>query len=230
MTQMSNPGAMALLGMHPNPVDSLDNLRRAGLNPGDVGCCGRQRPGIRGCPVADDCRFHLTSMGGFRAPDGEAGASRPHNVGYYLETDEGTVKEDWCSCHVFVRILQARADAGAALRLKGKPGELVQIVAQEGEKVMMRWQEKANVADKREEAEFVERIEEVVVPRYLGASDNPQISYAQKLAARRAERYIEDPAQQVGLPRLTREAAEQQIKPAGDGLIPLGGEGLTGND
>lgn len=93
-----------------------------------------ERGGCHACPVYTNCLFHRADMGGFKGQG-------PHNIGYRLITDisEGeSAKEDFMSCENFVNVLQDRMLTGDEERMRGRPGEFVSVVAQEGEIVRQR--------------------------------------------------------------------------------------------
>jgi len=88
------------------------------------------------CPVRTVCKFHQKRMGGFKA----AGA-RARNVGYRLitdATDGHSAKEDISACFRFVEVMQPRMDYGRQRREAGKDGEIISIIAQEGEEIEQR--------------------------------------------------------------------------------------------
>lgn len=76
------------------------------------------------------CRFDQKRLGGFK------GRGRK-NVGYRLVTDpteNANGKEDFCSCEAFIDSgLQNRMIEGQSLMAQGIRGEMVSIVAQEGD-------------------------------------------------------------------------------------------------
>ncbi len=80
------------------------------------------------------CRFDQKRLGGFKG-------TRPHYIGYRIITDRvenHVAKEDIMLCTNFVRNVQDRMDFGAAQRAKGLDGEIIKIIAQEGEDITLR--------------------------------------------------------------------------------------------
>lgn len=88
------------------------------------------------CALYENCLFHLTRMGGFK------GQGR-HNIGVRIITDkvEGhNGKEDICSCVTFVEgSYQDRMLSGNEFRMRGKDGERISVIAQEGETIDQRF-------------------------------------------------------------------------------------------
>ena len=119
------------------PVGTKAEVEAAGMDPARTTCCHVHKLGeVQGCPMAGDCHFDRPRLGGFKFVRG------PRNIGYRaitgdrLVTGEPVVKEDWCSCYTWVRTLQSRADFGDEQRRKNKPGELISVIAQEGEEIV----------------------------------------------------------------------------------------------
>ena len=120
----------------PLPIGSMEDVRAAGMSLREFGTCAQPDKNIRGCALWGKCRFDQRRMGGFKG-------DRPHYVGYRLITDraEGNAaKEDFCSCMAFTEVLLDRLDTGNDLVTKGKDGERIAIVAQEGESIVRRFQ------------------------------------------------------------------------------------------
>lgn len=128
-----------ILGEHPFPAGTLDQIRQAGLNPSKVGCCAPPARGVRGCPWAaptetspeGECIFSQSRYGGFRG-------KKVSNVGVYLRTsatDGGRQQHFQTPCYAFIRTLKSRMIDGITQRARGLDGEIVRIIAQEGEKI-----------------------------------------------------------------------------------------------
>lgn len=119
--------ASSAMGLQPSPAGTLDEIRKAGLDPRVVGCCHpKVGNGIAGCAYYERCIFRFRKNGGFRDQG-------PKNVGYFLRTHEGNQKEDENSCHWFMSRLDDRRFAGERDRREGLQGEIIEVVAQEGE-------------------------------------------------------------------------------------------------
>ena len=93
------------------------------------------------CPLNDECRFDERPRGGFKKKGG-----RPHYIGFRLIADpternanSAGAMEDFVTCFDYVETKQPREVMGNILRAQGKNGELVQIIKQEGERVMKRY-------------------------------------------------------------------------------------------
>lgn len=180
-------GALGFMGIDPLPRGTLDEIVAQGLDPQLVASCHAARPGVvRGCAVEKECRFHQLRMGGFK------GKSGPKYVGYFLQTHEGNKKEDFISCHAFVRTLQARMDAGSAARQKGQAHEIVRVIAQEGEKIVQRIGVPVNPADKTVGASYKYVTQTIEVPRMPRPGENDRLTYDQELTAREQERQQRD--------------------------------------
>jgi hypothetical protein len=131
-----------MLGEHPLPAGTLDQIRQAGLNPSKVGCCASPARGVRGCPWAapteispeGECIFGQPRYGGFRG-------KKVSNVGIYLRTsgtDGNRQQQLQMPCHAFIRTLKSRMLDGLTQRARGLDGEIIRIIAQEGEKIRPR--------------------------------------------------------------------------------------------
>ena len=87
------------------------------------------------------CRFDQKRFGGFKG-------TRPHYIAYRIITDkveQHSAKEDIMLCQNFVRNMQDRMDFGAARRVAGFDGEIIKIIAQEGEPITLRTRVGINV-------------------------------------------------------------------------------------
>jgi hypothetical protein len=157
------------------------------MNPVDTASCSpsNQPNSFRGCPVWTECRFDHKKFGGFK---GEG----PRNVGYFIQTHEGNKKEDFCSCYSFVSSLQARMDSGISQRQAGRNGEIIRIVAQEGEKITTRIQVPVDERDKNDKREYQYKVKSVTVPAFQRPAQNERLTYDQELAARQADREKRD--------------------------------------
>jgi hypothetical protein len=125
-------------------------------------------------------------MGGFKDKG-------PHNIGYYLRTansDGAKQKEDTAPCYRFVATLQARMLAGMDRKNRGLDHEVIQVIAQEGEKIVVReWKTEAkDGGNKSKNYKMVGSIVELTVPKFLRPGENPGVTYDNKLDARAARR------------------------------------------
>jgi hypothetical protein len=88
------------------------------------------------CPVRKECVFDRPRYGGFKGP-----GQRARNVGYRIITDavEGhSSNESFMACFRFMETLWERLRKGRERREDGKDGEIIDIIAQEGETVRYR--------------------------------------------------------------------------------------------
>lgn len=203
-------GALGMLGENPIPQGTLDELRKEGADPARIACCAPRAPGVRGCAVENECPFHLQKYGGFKYKG-------PKNVGYYLRTHEGQQKQDFTSCHAFVRTLLSRMRSGIAAAQEGKPHEIIRIIGQEGDTIRQRYAEPVNPNDHTINARWRMVTKTVTIPAHPRPGDNPQTSYDQELWAEEKARRKHDPDFIIGpiemadepdemLPAMTAEA------------------------
>lgn len=157
-----NSGALAGFGLHPDPMGTPDELRRAGMDVGAVGSCapgpgmeGHQK-GVRGCRVYDRCIFRWKKNGGFRDHG-------PENVPYYL--NDGTAMETYAPCFVFIATLLDRMRAGQRDIEDGKAGELIEILPFD-QPITRRMVCKVDENDRSQTARWETRIEQIVVPKF----------------------------------------------------------------
>jgi hypothetical protein len=81
------------------------------------------------CPLFRDCQFDQPRMGGFKG-------TRPHYIGYRKiadRTELNGANEDITTCFNFVEAVQKRMRVGRGLREEGKDGDIIKVIAQEGE-------------------------------------------------------------------------------------------------
>lgn len=104
------------------PIGTVREVREAGMDlKANAACCpGGKGAAVRGCPMWEDCRFHLKRNGGFKGRG-------PHNIGYFQKID-GVSKEDYEPCYLWVRNHQPLADQNIK-------GHVYAIVAQEGQEI-----------------------------------------------------------------------------------------------
>jgi len=114
------------------PVCTVDRARELGLDVSKVPTCHPEKlNGVRGCSQWRSCRFNRPEFGGFKG-------TGPKMIGYFLRPYDGPPKTDICACHTFVMAVQPLMDEGIALRMQGKTGQVVRIVAQEGQPIKVR--------------------------------------------------------------------------------------------
>lgn len=204
--------AMTELGIQGNPIGTPEEIRKVGLSPKDIASCApsgdsdERIPGVRGCPMWGSCRFDLSKFGGFKKQG-------PHNIGYFLQTHEGKRKEDEMSCFRFVGTMQARMDSGIEQRQKGMQGEIVQIVAQEGEMITTR----VYVPDEKKVGSYRPQIMTREVSKFPRPGEISEINYEQMLGIKLRKRQDADPDLQTGPPTRFKpesEASETWEAPA----------------
>lgn len=193
MSNVAGSGLLGMLGENPLPQGTPEELRKAGLDPARIGSCAPKSPGVRGCPMWKECPFHLQKYGGFKGHG-------PKYVGYYLKTHENRQKQDFMTCHAFVRTMMGRMKTSVAAQLDGKPHEIVRVIAQEGETIRTRVGVKKNPDDKTATAEYEMRTETKPVPAHPRPGDNTQTNYDADLWAEEQIRRKYDPDFLTGPP------------------------------
>lgn len=174
-----------------HPIGTLQEVIDAGMDPEDVATCHRNVAGeIRGCPFWKSCQFHIRSRGGFKGKG-------PHYIGYHLRTskaDGRRQKEDVASCFAFVATLQGRMLAGMNAKNKGEDYELIQIIAQEGEEILVK-EYKSVAADggnRSGDIRIAMKPVKLTVPAFPRPGDDIAVTYNQILDQRATEREREE--------------------------------------
>ena len=128
---------MALPRQVNQPIGTLDEIIANGDDPEYVACCHKPAKdgSIKGCQVWDTCRFNLRNRNGGKWTKGEG----PHYVGYYVHVGSGEgngQKEDFMTCHNFVKDLEPRMLTGRAAQERGERDyETIEVIGQEGDKI-----------------------------------------------------------------------------------------------
>lgn len=183
----------------------IEEVKRNGFDPGVVRSCMPAAdakklggvPGVVGCDLWERCPFGLTKNGGFKGH-----TWRPRNVIYYLEPNDGTThaKEDVLPCHAYTRLLANKARDGRIDIEEGRPGEIIQIIGQEGdtytENVMMnagsamapKWENKTSVK---------------VCPPFTHSQQIAGLQHERDIRAAARQRMAADPEAQTGPPRVS---------------------------
>lgn len=194
------------------PAGMPDELRKVGISPGEIASCAPSpdspdhRSGVRGCPCSENCRFDQTINGGFKYQGG------PRNIGYSLETHEGNVVENEVSCFFFTQTLQDRMDHGNAQRLKGKSGERIAIIAQEGEMIVKQYEVNVNYGTNLPPKWEIQE-HEVAVSRFPRPGEERKLSYNQRMRQRQAERDKQNPALAIGPPERIKVGEGKGMEP-----------------
>ena len=192
------PSVLSRYGINPIAIGTPEELRREGIDTEAVGSCAPARQnGIRGCPLWDKCPFHLKKMGSFKG-------SGPAYVGYFVQTHEGDVAEDFMACHAFVRTMLGRMKTARIQQEEGDSrAEIIRIVAIEprlaertGLRTFVRKRHEIPVetdpvrrsSDLRGVGQYKEVFPEVKIPNWPRPGENPQETYSQILYAQEKER------------------------------------------
>jgi len=207
MSVYGSSGAAGAMGIIPSPIGTLDELRKQGINPALVGSCARPSAGVRGCQHHENCIFRFRRFGGFRDDPGGA-----RNIGYFLQTHEGNKKEAVASCHFFMQRLYDRMRAGERDRQDGKNGEIIQVIAQEGE--IIHRQMTVNVNEGKlpvQPAKYEKKTFTGPVPAFPRPGQRPAVHYDTLLDDRRRAREAQETDLQVG--QINRIAPDEVVQP-----------------
>lgn len=123
MSYGRTPTATGVFGTIQHVVGTVDEVVKHGFSPERVGSCSEQTDANQGCPHWGKCIFARQANGAFRGKQG------PLNVGYFLQTHEGTKIETEASCEWFMDKMYERQRAGKRDREDGKNGEIIDIIA-----------------------------------------------------------------------------------------------------
>lgn len=167
------------------------------------------------CEFNGMCRFDQKRLGGFK---GEG----PKYIGYRLITDRterNSAKEDTMTCFNFVNALQRRMLHGQALRADGKDGEIIKVVAQEGEAITRRIRVGMNSRGEivRPQAEIIEALKKsghkVATDDMTHPTTWREVEYKATVP-----RFAEEAAKINGYSQglLARELSEQQMEDAAE--------------
>lgn len=210
---MSNGSGTAVnaLGLHPDPLGTPDELRKEGLSLTLVGSCAPPDKMTRtlGCQYYEQCIFRYRKNGGFR----DAG---PKNIGYFHQTHEGTQIENEGSCHFFMARLYDRQWAGERDRRDGLNGEIIEIIAQEGETIHKRVIVNVNAPPYVEKAgppEYKKTTITGPVKRFLRPGEREAIDYDTLVSDRRRLRVAQDDERAEGAPVHRVQPAKAAAEP-----------------
>jgi hypothetical protein len=204
------PAALGL-GVIQTPIGTREEIEEVGLDPRQVACCAKPGPGAPGCAQYDRCIFRYTNNGGFRDHG-------PRNIGYYFESSEGGAKEDQCLCSVFMGCLYDRMEEGAIARRRGLRGDLIEVIAQEGEEIWRTQIVNANAETPGAKERWVKETKPVAVSRFPRPSERLAIAGPGKVYRRRMERDKLRDDWREGLPpeerpRVAHVATVEEIDP-----------------
>lgn len=210
---------MPLVPMTPAETSAMiEDVRSHGFDPAKVVCCvpsaglAGSVKGVMGCNVADRCEHHLTKNGGFRNQ-----TWRPRNMAVLIKPEEGrpNTNQVLMSCCDYVRLLQNRAEDGALDRKRHGAGEIIRIVAHEGEQYTQIVLEKVNPANPN--TIFHEVVKTDAVPEFKHPSQLAGTSAQRAMLEGLAELEDEEP---TGPPQKHAEVEEWDE----DSAIELGGK------
>jgi hypothetical protein len=186
-------------------------LRSKGLDPSKVRSCapsagqeGHVR-GLMGCNVSERCPYHLTRYGGFRG-------IRPHNVGVYIKPNDGSMRQNCTYMPCFLTIetqLLGRMRAGRDAIEEGKNGELIQIIAQEGQTIRRKNWVRNEAESTRDNWVGKQVIEVIKIPEYQYPTEDSGESFEAQMERERRERDAANPFDRVGPSEMTKEDLEE---------------------
>jgi hypothetical protein len=189
---MQTAGVAASMGLHPNPVGTPDELRREGISVAMVGSCAPPSKGVRGCSQYDKCIFRLTKNGGFRDQG-------PKHVGFFHETHEGHRRQEFMACFTFMQTMYERMRSGIRDREDGLRGEIIRVIAQEGETIRPKLQVNLNEGTALPH-KWARKTDPKVVPPFPRPHDADLSNYDAYLINEERARQLSDPDLQVGPP------------------------------
>lgn len=218
-------GLLGELGEVPTPVGTVEEIRKLNLDPKSVGTCAPLGKGTRGCAYYEECPFHRTKWGGFKDHG-------PRNVGYFLQTTDFKRVEGIVSCYRFVSTLLGRMKDGNRAREDGKNGEIIRIIAQEGEKIAAKYQVRTNLDRPNDPPKFEWFKGMIEVPKFPRPGEGAGIDQDDLIRKRMMLRMELEDDNAVGLPQgivadddnepLPGESV--QVEPAPEGIVarPVG--------
>ncbi len=188
-------GVASAMGIHPDPVGTLDELRKENIDPAMVGSCSPPAPGVSSCKFYENCIFRFNKYGGFR----DAG---PAGVGYYHRTHEGRAHENDVPCFFFMKKMYHRMRDGERDRQDGKNGEIIEIVSIEegrnhplsGQAIHRQMTVNSNEAIPGAVPKWEKKTFTGPPGRFQRPSERQTISYDTLIEDRRRLREAEDPA------------------------------------
>ncbi|MGQ0721019.1 MAG: hypothetical protein ACT4PE_05525 [Candidatus Eiseniibacteriota bacterium] len=170
------------------PIGTREEIEAQGMDPAFVACCAppTKDGSVKGCAWWEKCQFHRKALGGFK---GEG----PKNVGFYMRTansDGAQQREGVAPCFRFVATLQPRMLNGLDRKNRGQDHEVIQVIAQEGEKIVVReWKTVApDGGNKSKDYRMKSSIVEMTVPKFPRPGENPGVTYDNQLDQRAADR------------------------------------------
>lgn len=192
MSVYGSGAASSAMGINPVPMGTLDELRKEGIDPATVGSCSPQHTGVSGCPYYESCIFRFTRNGGFRDHG-------PRNIGYFHQTHEERRVENFASCHLFMSRMRDRQQAGERDQQDGKKGEIIEIIAQEGE--VIHTQVVVNINEGTTlPARYEKQTKTIPVPHFPRPGERQVIAYDTQVNDRRRLREMQRAEMATGLP------------------------------
>lgn len=189
---MSGPAA-SQLGLHPSPIGTLEELRREQIGSQHVGSCAPPSKGVRGCAAYEKCIFRLTKNGGFRDHG-------PKNIAFFHETHEGHRRQEYMACFTFHQVLYERARAGQRDREDGLNGEIIRVVAQEGQMYRPKLRVNKNEGKLGLPPLWVREDSPRPVPAFPRPGEMVGNEYDAYLVGEEKRRMLDDPDMQTGPP------------------------------
>jgi len=233
---MNGSGVAAQMGLHPKPVGTPEELRAQMVGLKHVGSCAPPSKGVRGCSRYDTCLFRLTRYGGFRRPETGVPAGRkpeaygPHNIRFFHQPDEGESRRDFMDCYTFMFQMAERMFAGEEQRRRGKPGEIIRIIAQEGQPIRRMLRVNLNEGIPGQPHKWGKKTETIDVPKFPRPGEAAGSEFFLDMERDEVERLRSDPELSEGLPAAPEDASgpvleelDEEFKDEGaGGEVPTG--------
>lgn len=234
----------ASMGLTNTPLGTIEELKEANLPLRTVPCCAPPAAGRKGCDHYENCIFRYTNNGGFRCVVDEYGhtvaGTGPKNIGYYHRDHDGRPGEHQCSCHLYMSHLSDRMEAGARDVKRGLPGEIIEVIAQEGEIIhettIRRVNKNAGDPKLAPEWDWVQSTDPVRVRKFPRPLERQLISAEAIVERRREQREAARTEWREGLPAdqkprvplappesIAAEEAEPEPEPVAAPAAPSGG-------
>ena len=234
---MRVPGAgptSSSMGLTNTPLGTIEELKEAKLPLRTVACCAPPAAGRKGCDQYEMCIFRYTNNGGFRCEVDEYGhtvsGNGARNIGYFHQDHEGKPSEHQCSCHLFMSHLAHRMEAGLRDTRQGLPGEIIEVIAQEGEIIheteMRRVNKNADKPNLPAEWDWVQETRPVRVRKFLRPLERETLRSEAVVMERRRQREAARTEWAEGLPPDQRH----RVVPTPDASIAEDEADDTGNE
>ena len=206
--------------MADDPIDTLEEVKKFGLNPRFVHSCGDpQERDVAGCAVAHLCDLPEKDHCGQRPPSDWDATKRnwdgPCNVGVrqlkYMTDGTVSMKQEIIRCHTFIHLRENLMDNGGSMDIIGREGDEIEIT------------ETVKVADASAEGGFRHDLKtdvKKVIPRHPKLRDLPQyrnrVTLMDRQKARDESEKRDRGARMLGI-EPEEAGARKEAQPSGSG-------------